>query len=179
MPVRAATPVSYDDAAGDQADPRPSMDILKVSWSVKQTSTVGRPWLVVEMTLAAPPEQRLASYSAEGDAGSKCFIEAAYRPGSVFAAAAINSEAWFLPGCTADGDEYGDVIDATLEIKGNVISISAPLQSITKQIRDSGRLTALSARAEISEPVTGILGLRQFGVPVGDEASTDQTFRYS
>lgn len=178
-PVRTASAVSYEDPAGDQVDPRPSMDILRVSWDVRQASQVGRPWLVVEMTLAAPPEQRLASYFAGGNADSECFVEAAYRPGTVFTATTINSDAWFLAGCEPDGDKPGDVVDAKLEIKGNVITMSASLDSITNLIRDSGQLTGLSATAEVAEPVTGIVGPAQFGVVAGDQASTDQTFRYA
>lgn len=178
-PVRAVSPVSFEDPAGDQLDLRPSMDILKVSWDVKRTSKVGRPWMVVEMTLAAAPEERLVSYFAEGDAGSDCFVEASYRPGNVFAEADINSDAWFIAGCNRDGDEMAQIVDARLEIKGNVITVSAPLDAITKAIRDSGQLTALSATAEIAEPMTGILGTTWLGAPGADNATTDQTFRYA
>lgn len=178
IPVRAVSPVSFEDPAGDQLDPRASMDILRVSWGLEQASTVGRPRIVVEMTLAGPPEARLVKYTATGDAGARCVVKASYRPGTVFTAAGIEPAADFFVGC-ADPYEPGELVEARTEIKRNVITMSAPLDSITKFLRQPGKLTELSATTEIAEPVTGIVGPAHIDVVAADEATTDRTFRYA
>ena len=177
MPVRAVTPVSYDDPAGDQLDPRPSMDILKVSWSVTPASNAARPRLVVEMTLAAPPEERLVNYTAVGDAGRGCKVDVSYHPGTVFSTTGIEPTADFSVVCQ-DPYEAGALWEARLELKGNVITMSTPLDSVTKLLRETGTLTGLVAMSGIGEPITGQTGTAQTGA-AADTATTDQTFRYS
>ena len=174
VPVRAVTPVSYEDPAGDQVDLRPSMDILKVSWDVEQ-ATAGGPWLVVEMTLAAPPEAQLVNYTANGTASTGCYAKASYRPGSVFTAVAATATAEFAFGCL----EGIKRVDAGIEVKDAVITMSLPIESIPKSIRASGELTELTATTEIAEPLSGIIGTAWWGVAAADEATTDQTFRYA
>ena len=175
IPVRAVTPVSYADPAGDQVDLRPSMDILKVSWDVEHTGLGGRPRLVVEMTLAAPPEKQLVNYTASGKVSTGCYVKASYRPGTVFTAVAAEPSSQFAVGC----QESIHRVNARSGIKDGVITMSIPLGSIPKSFRDKGELTELLATTEIAEPLSGILGTGLWGTGPADEATTNQTFRYS
>lgn len=178
IPVRAVSPVSFEDPAGDQLDLRPSMDILKVSWDVTQASTLGRPRIVVQIELAAPPEERLVNYAAGGDAGGGCLLEGTYHPGTVFTALGAEPAADFYVDC-GHWDEMGQLVEARLETKGNVITMSIPLDSVPADVRRSGQLTELWATSELAEPMTGIVGTWWTGAGGADKATTDQTFRYA
>lgn len=149
------------------------MDILKVAYDVKQVNKGGPPSIVVEITLAAPPEAQLVNYTANGDAGGDCFVDVSYRPGTVLSQTHGIPAAQFWIGC---GDA-GELVAAKTLIKGNVITMSTALDSIPKTIRENGELTGLSATSEIAEPVTGIVGTAIIGG--ADEATTDKTFRYA
>ena len=175
MPLRAATPVSYDDPSGDQLDPRPSMDILKVSWSVEQGSADVGPWIVAEMTLAARPEAQLVNYTAAGAGSAGCHVKASYRPGTVFTAMGTTPTAQFTVGCA----ESIARVDARAEVKDGVITMSIPLQSIPKSIREKGELTELTATSEIAEPLSGIIGTAWWANGAADTATTDKTFRFA
>lgn len=179
MPARAATPVTYENDEGDALDGRASMDILSVTYDVRQMNRGGPPSLVVEMTLAAPPESELATYGAEGDAGS-CFIDVSFRPGTLWSAALGFSGSQFFVGC--DGDNQ--LIDAKTLVKDNVITWSLSLDSLPKPAREAGELINLYSFTQTSEPVFGIFGNGDQdtggpGVLPTDSAETDQTFRFA
>lgn len=180
MPARAAvTPLAYEDPAGDALDIRPSMDILKVTHDLRQINKTGPKSLVYELTLAGPPEAQLISYGVEGDAGP-CFVDAAFRPGTVFSQVVGSGAAQFFVGC--EGME-SELIDAKSLIKGNVITMSIALDSLPKPARESGELKNLYSFTQNAEPVTGIFGngdqdLGMPGVLPTDSASTDKTFKF-
>ena len=178
MPVRAASTVSFEDPAGDQLDPRPSMDILKASWSVTQATSAGRPRFVVEIELAAPPEPRLVNYSASGDAGGGCYFEVGYHPGTVFSTTGIEPTADFYGACPHWEEYEMRPTEARLEITGSVITMSLPVDALHPDVGRSGAFTGLRATSEIAEPVTGVAGTWVGGAGA-DEATTGQTFRYA
>ena len=179
MPVRAAGPLTYDDPAGDALDTRASMDIVQVSYDVRQVNKSGPPSLVVELTLAAPPEAQLATYDIQADAGASCFVDAGYRPGSVAAAAGLLPAAQFYVGC--DGENA--FITGKSLIKDNVITMSIALDSLPKGVREAGELSGFYAFSMTSEPVLGLYGNGYTDGPGNlptptDSASTDKTFTF-
>lgn len=181
MPVRAAvSPLDYEDPAGDALDTRASMDILKVTHDVRQINKTGPPSLVYELTLGAPPESQLVTYGMEGDAGP-CFVDAAFRPGTVFTQVVGTGAAQFFVGC--EGME-SELIDAKSLIKGNVLTMSIALDSLPKPAREAGELKNLYSFTQTAEPVTGIFGngdqdLGMPGVLPTDSATTDKTFNFA
>lgn len=179
QPSQAAG-LSFEDPAGDALDGRQSMDIVKVGYDVRQVNRGGPPSLVIELTLAGAPETQLATYGIEGDAGP-CFIDAAYRPGTVFATAIGSGAAAFFIGCEGGDSE---LIDAKSLIKDKVISLSIALDSLPKAARQAGVLENLYAFTQTSEPVTGIFGngdqdLGGPGVLPTDSAKTDKKFKFA
>ena len=156
------------------------MDILKVTYDVRQINRSGPPSLVVEMTLSAPPEARLASYGADATAGEDCFVEAAYRPGTAIVESGLFSPTQFLIGCGSDAA----LVDSKSVIKDNVIMWSIALDSLPKPIRDAKELKELSSYSQFAEPATGIYGngdqdLGEPGVLPTDGATTDKTFKFA
>jgi len=175
-----AAGLSFGDPAGDALDGRKSMDIVKVGYDVRQMNRGGPPSLVIELTLAGPPETQLASYGVEGDAGP-CFIDAGFRPGTVFATAVGSGAASFFIGCEGEDPE---LVDAKSLIKGNMITLSIALDSLPKAARQAGVLENLYAFTQTSEPVTGIFGngdqdLGGPGVLPTDSAKTDKKFKFA
>lgn len=180
MPVRAASPLSFDDPAGDALDSRKSMDIVKVTYDVRQVNKSGPPSLVVELTLAGAPESQLATYSVDADAGEDCFVYASYRPGTVFTAATGFAAGQFFIGC---GDDQAFTA-AKMLVKGNLITMSVAMDSLPKPIREKGELSGIYAYTQTSEPATGILGngwvdyVGHMPTPT-DSAKTDKKFRFA
>ena len=178
MPVRAAAPLTFEDPAGDALDTRPSMDILKVTYEVRQVNRTGPPSLVTQLTLAAPPEGQLATYSMDAEAGPECFIDATYRPGRLWTEAGVAPAAEFYVGCGSDAA----FVPAKMDIKDNVITLSVAMDSLPKQAREAGELTGLYAFSMTSEPALGLYGNGYIDGPgnlptATDSATTDQTFK--
>ena len=180
MPVRAATPLTYEDDAGDALDTRASMDIVSITYDIRQVNRGGPPSLYIEMVLSAPPESQLATYAAEGDAGP-CFIDASYRPGTVLSQTLGLPAADFFIGC--DGADSA-LVPSTTRIKDNVIAWSIAMDSIPKEAREAGSMINLFAFTHTSEPVTGIFGNGDQdtggpGILPTDSAETDQAFNFA
>ena len=180
VPAQAAvTPLSIDDPAGDQLDARASMDIVNVTYDVRQMNKTGPPSLVVIMTLSGPPEAQLASYRANANAGDSCRIDFTYQPGTVFAQVAGSGAGNIFMGC--DGDT--ELVEAKTLIKDNVITMSLALDSMPKPLRAVGELKDLYSFSQNAEPLTGLIGngdLDVINTPVpSDSAETDKTFKFA
>lgn len=180
MPVRAVDALSYDDPTGDALDTRASMDIVKVTYDVRQVNKSGPASLVVELTLAAPPETQLATYDIQADAGDSCFVDAGFRPGTVVSQAGLIPAAQFYIGCNGDNA----FVPAKSLIKGNVLTMSVALDSLPKTAREEGVLSGLYAFSMTSEPVIGLYGngytdgIGNLPTPT-DSATTDKTFKFA
>lgn len=177
-PAQAA-PLHLDDKRGDALDGRASFDITRVTFDVRQINRGGPPSLVYEMTLAAPPENQFASYSIEADAGS-CFIDASFRPGTVFATALASGAADFFVGCD---DHESELLPAKTLVKDNVITMSVATDSLPKEARTIRKLENLYAFTQTAEPVFGIFGngdqdLGQPGVLPTDSVESDKTYSF-
>lgn len=180
-PAQAVTPLTYEDAVGDPLDTRPSMDIVKVTHDLRQINKSGPPSLVIELTLSAPPEGRLASYHATAKAaGTDCSLEAAYRPGTVIVEAGLFPATMWSVGCGGNGG----LVTSTHTIKDSTIIFALALDSFPKPFRDAGVLTDLYSFTQTAEPATGIIG-NGYSDGIGytptptDSASTDKTFKFA
>lgn len=180
LPVRAATALSYDDPAGDALDTRASMDIVKVTYDIRQINKSGPPSLVVELELAGPPEAQLATYDIQSTAGESCFVDAGFRPGTVVTQAGLIPAAQFYLGCNGDNA----FVAAKSLIKGNVLTMSIAMDSLPKPIRELGVLSELYAFSMTAEPAVGLYGngyidlIGNLPTPT-DSATTDQTFKFA
>ena len=156
------------------------MDIVKVTYDVRQVNRTGPPSLVVELELAGPPEAQLATYDMQSAAGDSCFVHAGYRPGTVVTQAGLIPAAQFYLGCNGDNA----FVAAKAAVKGNVLTMSLAMDSLPKGVRDVGELSAIYAMSMISEPAAGLYGNGYIDGPGNlptptDSASTDKTFKFA
>lgn len=180
-----AAPITYADDSGDSVDARPSMDIVSVTYDVRQVNKSGPPSLVIEMELAAPPESQLVSYETRAEAAGCGHFDASFAPGTVFTAALDSAPASFWIGCGSPPDETGStstLLDAQFRIDGNVLRWSLAMDGIPKELRGGTTFSDLHAFTQIAEPVLGIDGSGYvLGAPGPlpiDTAATDKTWSY-
>ena len=180
-----AAPVKYSDEKGDAVDARASMDIVSVTYDVRQVNKSGPPSLVIEMELAAPPENQFVSYETRAEASGCGFFEASFTPGTVFVAGLDSAPGSFWIGCGSPPDETGStatLMDAQFRIDGNVLRWSAAMDGIPKELRSGSTFSQLHAFTQIAEPVMGIDGtgnvLGEDGPLPIDTAATDKTWTY-
>ncbi|HUR50118.1 MAG TPA: hypothetical protein VMY88_11410 [Acidimicrobiales bacterium] len=176
-----AAPAAYSDDAGDSLDTRPSMDIVGVSYDVRQVNKSGPPSLVVEMELAGPPEGQLASYETRAQVEGCGYFQTSYAPGTLFVSALGSSPASFFMECGSAPDSTGStatLLDAQFRIDGNKLRWAIAMDSIPKELRGGTTFSELNAFTQIAEPVSGIFGTgSDLPLPM-DEAATDKTWSY-
>lgn len=183
-----AAPSTYADDQGDSVDARPSMDIVSVTYDVRQINKGGPPSLVIEMELAAPPESQLVSYETRAEASGCGHFDASYSPGTVFVTGLDSAPGSFWIGCGSPPDETGStatLLDAQFRIvDGKVLRWSLAMDSIPKELRNGSTFSDLHAFTQIAEPVLGIDGTgtspvegQKGPLPI-DSASTDKTWTY-
>ena len=176
--AQAAGPLTYADDEGDSLDGRGSMDIVSITYDMRQVNKSGPPSLVVEMELAAPPETQLASYTADADIEGCGYFQASFRPGSLVFGAALNvAPADFFIECGGSGEP--EILPAQFRIDGNVLRWSLAVDGLPKSVKAGGTLGGLNAYSQIAEPITGVMGSAAVG-PAGatDSASTDKTWSF-
>lgn len=171
VPARAAQPLTYEDEAGDTLDGRDSMDIVRVTHDLQQVNKSGPPSLVVEMELAAPPEDMAVRYVVSTEIPGCGSFTATYRPSAVVYEAAGIASADFYLSCE---DEF---LPSQFRIDGNVLRWAMAIDGLPGKY-SSGKLEGLSASTDIVDPATGEQGTGQEGVLPMDDASTDQTWSY-
>lgn len=179
IPARAATPLTFDDPAGDSLDTRASMDIVKVSYDVRQVNKSGPPSIVIEMTLSAAPESQLVQYRINANQGDDCRVDARYAPGTLFATALGGGGGEAFIGC---GDA-SELVDLKTLIKGNVITMSFALDTLPKPMREAGELKNFYAFTQTADPLLGLIGngdtdATNTPIPT-DSATTDKTFKFA
>lgn len=177
--ARADAPLKYADDPGDALDGRASLDIVSVTYDLRQVNKVGPKSVVIEMELGAPPEGQLASYSARAEIEGCGFFDASFRPGSVVFGTAGIPPADFFIACGASGDS--EILDAQFRIDGNVLRWSIALDGLPKEAR-TGKVKSLNSFTQIAEPATGIMGTGDLDVADGplpiDAAASDKTWSF-
>ena len=180
-PARASA-FSYTDAEGDALDARASMDIVSVTYDIRQVNKAGPPSLVVEMELAAPPEGQLVSYETRAEAEGCGYFTSSFAPGTAWSAATGSAPASYFMECGSPEDSTGStatLIDAQFRIDGNTLRWAVALDSIPKELRGGTTFTEMSAYTQVAEPVMGIFGSgSDLPLPM-DEASTDASWTYT
>ncbi|HUR06473.1 MAG TPA: hypothetical protein VM347_28265 [Nonomuraea sp.] len=174
----ASPPLTFADPAGDNLDKQANTDVVSVSFEVKTLKAGEPPKLIVSMTLAGPPADRLVTYSAGGELAGCESLTAAYRPGAVVQTQSGQSTAAFSMSCGAKSPAGGEFtsIPVRIQIKGKTITWAVAVDSLPKDARSGAPLTDLSGSTETTEPVFGIFGNAL--VKTTDEATTDKQFRF-
>lgn len=180
--AHASQSLTYEDEAGDSLDGRSSLDIVSVTYDVRQVNKGGPPSLVVEMELAGPPDGQLVSYETRAEAEGCGYFWTSYAPGTVFTQALGSAPASYFMECGSPPDGTGStatLIDAQFRIDGNTLRWSVALDSIAKELRSGSTFTSMEAYTQVAEPVFGIFGTgSDLPLPI-DEASTDGAWTYT
>lgn len=174
--VRAAGPLKYTDDVGDALDTRASMDIVSVTYDVRQVNRDGPPSLVVEMELAAPPEVQLSTYNTQATVPGCGFVNTNFTPGTVLVTALDAGPADFFVECGDDGESA--VLPAQMRIQENTLTWSIALDGLPKILKAGGTVEEIRAITQIAEPATGIFGSGDPGPLPIDEASTDNKWSF-
>lgn len=177
-PARAAEPLRFSDAAGDQLDARGSMDVVSVSLEVKPMAPRNTMSLVTTIELAAPPESMMASYDLNATVPGCGYFSSNYRPGSIWAQQFGQVNQYFMECGSPEGTGTGTstAVDARVVVEGNKVVIWAAVTAFPKEVLAAGELTDISASTQIADPLMGIMG-NSLAVPT-DEATTDKSWRF-
>jgi hypothetical protein len=184
-PSMAASPkLDLVDPAGDSLGAVASFDIVSLSYEVKKLKAKDDPSLVITMKLAAPPETRLARYTAVAQIPDCGVFEATFAPGTVFSTAIETSPSTFFIGCGDPGGTSGDsvLLDTRTDVKGSTITWAIQVTSLPRDVRAGKKLTDIRGYTSLAEPVFGIYGNGSTdtsdeveGLP-NDEVRTDKEF---
>lgn len=179
MPARAAEPLHFEDAAGDQLDARASMDIVAVALEVKPMAPRNTISLVTTIELAAPPETMAVSYDLAATVPGCGYFNANYRPGAIWASQFGQVNQYFMECGSPEetGTGTSTAVDARVEVKGSKVIIWAPMSAFPKEVQAAGELTEISAATQTTEPLMNIMG-NSLVAPT-DEATTDKSWRFA